>query len=181
MLLSSVKHQGADAVSQLPSDEEDKTELNDASPVLTIVLADKPKKAEENDEKRRIGNVALNKISPGLSDVSTDVTTPTPFIEPRTAKLLAEKSKDPLCRQFASNIGTSGSDYSYICNGFQILVAPYLWCDTESGSKIATSTHSTHVPLSLISWAPCGTKHVRHHATQSILISHGQRRIHKCK
>lgn len=47
---ASIKHHGADALMRLPTDREDKIDLDKALPVLKIVLASKVKFEEENDE-----------------------------------------------------------------------------------------------------------------------------------
>lgn len=45
-----MKHQAAVTLLRLPTDAEDKTDLNDALPVLTILPADEAQKAEKDDE-----------------------------------------------------------------------------------------------------------------------------------
>lgn len=46
---ASIKDQAAQALLGLPTNGENKTDLNDAFPVLTVVRADKAEKAVEND------------------------------------------------------------------------------------------------------------------------------------
>lgn len=63
MYQTGIKHQAADALSRISTDGEDKTDLNDALPVLTIVLANRVKEAGEIDENYHIMSEALNKIT----------------------------------------------------------------------------------------------------------------------
>lgn len=95
--------------------------MNDALPLLSIVLANKAKESEETDETYHIESEALNGIAPGLPVVSKTETAP--FIEPKTARFLPEQSKDTLLPQPSSTVGTMGSDYSYILNGLLTRIA----------------------------------------------------------
>lgn len=96
--------------------------MSDALPVVTIVPANEAREAEELDENHHIVSEALNASAPGLPDVSKSARTP--FIEPSTTQLLAQHSKDPLCHQLPSTVGTLGSDYYHNGNGFLVSIAP---------------------------------------------------------
>lgn len=91
--------------------------------VLTIWARDKAKETEDNDEKNDKVHKALEVFAPGLPTVSETGRTSTTVTKPPSVESFTDQSKDLLCRQLTSTIGTTGSDYSYYRNGFLIQVA----------------------------------------------------------
>lgn len=63
-------------------------------------------------------------IAPRLRAVYAIAMTPTSSTEPTSAEFLTKQSKDPFSCQLGSYVRTPGFDYSYICNGVLIGVAP---------------------------------------------------------
>lgn len=108
-----MKQQVADALPLALTDEKYTTDLKEALPVITIVLPDKAKEADRNDEKCHIVSERLDEIKPGLPDVSVIAKAPTLLMEPTVAEFPPKQTKDPLCHQLASSDRTSGFDYSY--------------------------------------------------------------------
>lgn len=166
-----IKSQAANVPSSIPTNREDKTDLNEALLVLTIVPTNKVKVAKKNDEKHNIVNEALNTNAPGLQAVPKSLETL--FIAPRTAKFLAERSNDPLCRQLTSTVGTPGSDYSQNCIGILILRATIDGAIQKNRSTIAIGARYTRVSLPTATWTTCRKWHVRYHAMEGILASRG--------
>lgn len=99
-----IRHQAADALLRLSDDCEDRNGLNDALPVLEIVLVNEAKEAEGIEENPHTVSEVLNKIVPGLSIVSKIAKLL--FIVPTTDQFLAELSKDLLYRQLTSFVRT---------------------------------------------------------------------------
>lgn len=74
MRRASVKHQAANVLSPIPADGEDKTNFNDALPVLTIVPVDIENEAEGNAGEHDVENEALKVNEAGLRAVSKNAT-----------------------------------------------------------------------------------------------------------
>lgn len=96
--------------------------MNDAVPLLTIVLAGKAKEMKENDPNHHVVSEAPSAIMPQRPAVSK--VAKRRFSELTTVEFLTEQSKHPLCRQLESPVGSPGSDYSYNWNGFLICDTP---------------------------------------------------------
>lgn len=113
-----IKHQASDELLRVPTAGEDKADLNNAPPELTIVPANKSKEVDEINGKDLIVSDAPNAIVPGLT--AAYKTAKTQFIEPRTAEFPAKQFKDPLCRKVAPTVGIP--DSQYYSNGIWILI-----------------------------------------------------------
>lgn len=108
------------------------TNLNDALQSLEIVAVSIGKYAKCCVEKCRVLNKELDTIFPRLLVASVIRTAKNRKPEPKTAKCLAEKSKNQLCRLLASAVETKGWKYSYNCSGIFIRVDLIDWVEQKS-------------------------------------------------